>query len=234
MVQIATTTVAATYGTNSTYVDLDEPSQFPAKNWQSAMQLRQHCNSSQWMIVVFCPPPYQSNSYIVLYLEKERGHQIVQNWYPTAVNAIRLPSSMSSVLRVIWNKKINGSSIFWHELILRSIGELALISPRQGFNTLEDRFASEMEANDYFIDIIVETYIITVIHSERKSLRGRLKAKVSNARELWLIKRNEHRQNELYLGRVPFHDELRRSCEEFYATLRNIWGFSPLKLFYMK
>jgi hypothetical protein len=71
-------------------------------------------------------------------------------------------------------------------------------------------------------------------HSERKSLQGRLNAKVSNARVLWLFESNKHPRNELYLGRLPFHNELRRSCEEFYATLRNIWGFRPLKLFYMK
>jgi hypothetical protein len=35
-----------------------------------------------------------------------------------------------------------------------------------GFNTLEDKFASEMEANDYLIDVVVKTYIVTAIHFE--------------------------------------------------------------------
>jgi hypothetical protein len=96
------------------------------------------------------------------------------------------------------------------------------------------KFTSEVEANDYFIDVVVDTYIVTAIHSEHKGIRKGLKAKVSRVKELWMIKRNEHRKNELYLGTLPFHDELRRSCGEFYAALRHVWGFSPEQLLYMK
>ena len=116
---------------------LDDRPGFGEKKQQSAMQLRQRCKSSQWMVVVFCPPPYKSNSYIVLYLDKQRGYQIVQAWNPTDVDSIWLPTTMSSVLKLIRNKKTNGSNIVWHELILwRSVGGLALTSPRQGIDTL--------------------------------------------------------------------------------------------------
>jgi hypothetical protein len=38
------------------------------------------------MIVVLCPPPYQTKSSMVLYLENEQGYQMVQSWYSNAVN----------------------------------------------------------------------------------------------------------------------------------------------------
>jgi hypothetical protein len=141
---------------------------------------------------------------------------------------------MSSVLKLIRDKKINGSNKFWHEHLLRSVGELALTSPRQGIDTLMTKFTSEAEANNYFIDVVVKTYIVTAIHHECKGIRKRLEVEVSRAKELWIKKQNKHCQIELYLGTLPFHDELRRSCEEFYAALRNVWGFKPYQLFYMK
>ncbi len=45
----------------------------------------------------------------------------------------------------------------------------------------------------------------------------------SIAKELQIIKLNECHQNEFYLGRLSFHDEFRRSCEEFDTVLRNVW-----------
>ncbi len=134
---------------------------------------------------------------------------------------------MSSVLKLIRDKKINGRNIFWHELILQSAGKLALMSPRQGINTLMTKFTLEVKANDYFIYVVVVTYIVTAIHSECKCVRKRLEAEVSRAKVLWIKKRNKRPQNELHLGTLPFHDDLRRSCEEFYA-------FKPYQLFYMK
>jgi hypothetical protein len=61
-----------------------------------------------------------------------------------------------------------------------------------------------------------------------------MRAKVKDAKEKWMMKRNEHRQAELYLGRLPFHEELKRNCSEFYSSLRSIWGFNPIKLDYFK
>ena len=46
------------------------------------------------------------------------------------------------------------------------------------------KFTSEVEANDYFIDVVVETYIVTAIHSEHKGVRKMLEAEVSRAKEL--------------------------------------------------
>ncbi len=98
---------------------------------------------------------------------------------------------------------------FLHHLFLQTIGELA---ESEGCVALADKFASEMEANDYFIDKVIDTYLVTAIHVLKRSKREKMRAKVSHAKEKWIMKRNEHRQAELYLGRLTFHEELKRSC----------------------
>jgi hypothetical protein len=45
------------------------------------------------------------------------------------------------------------------------------MSLRQEFDTVMSKFTSEVEANDSFIDVVVETYIVTAIHSEHKGIR---------------------------------------------------------------
>jgi hypothetical protein len=83
------------------------------------------------------------------------------------VDGIWLPNSMSSVLEEVCCKKIDGSDIFWHELILPSIGELALMATRHEFkDSSVTKFTSEIEPNDYLTDVVVELYILTIIHSE--------------------------------------------------------------------
>jgi hypothetical protein len=61
-----------------------------------------------------------------------------------------------------------------------------------------------------------------------------MKALVVHAKGKWTMKHNEHWQAELYLGRLPFHKELKRSCGEFYSSLRSIWGFCPTKIDFLK
>jgi hypothetical protein len=73
---------------------------------------------------------------------------------------------IQSVLEEVCCKKIDGSDIFWHELILPSIGELALMAPRHGFKASVTKFTSKIEPNDYLTDIVVELYTVTAIHSE--------------------------------------------------------------------
>jgi hypothetical protein len=48
------------------------------------------------------------------------------------------------------------------------------------------------------------------------------------------MKQNERQWAELYLGGLKFDEELKRSCGEIYSSLKSIWGFSPVKLDYMK
>ncbi len=49
-----------------------------------------------------------------------------------------------------------------HNLILRTIGELA---ESEGCAALADKFDSEMEANDFFIDKVIDTYLVTATHA---------------------------------------------------------------------
>jgi hypothetical protein len=64
--------------------------------------------------------------------------------------------------------------------------------------------------------------------------REKMKALVVHAKEKWMMKCKEHQQAEFYLRRLPFHDELKRSCGKFYSLLRSIWVFSLSKIDYLK
>ena len=194
------------------------------------MQLRHRGYNSQWMVVVFSPPPFDTKNYQVLCLSKESGIILIQHWYPGAVNAIWLPPSMDVVVRIIKQGKL-ANTLFLHHLILRTIGELA---ESEGCAGLITKFASEVEASDYFIDKVIDTYLVTAIHVLKRSQREKMRATIIHVKEKWVLKRNERRQAELYLGRLTFHEELKRSCGEFYSSLKSIWGFSPIKLDYLK
>ena len=97
-------------------------------------------------------------------------------------------------------------------------------------------FASQADANDYFIQVVVNNYVTTTLHVFQKNQRKweRLKRKVPSARKKWIKKRDERRKAEAYLGISPFSYELRRACEEFYSVLKDEWGFSPEKMYLMK
>jgi hypothetical protein len=119
-----------------------------------------------------------------------------------------------------------------HHILLQNAGAIAL---KLGALTLRDRFTPESDANDYFIKVIIDSYLTTILYeikSQRKSRR--LKQKIPAARRKWLVKRDQRQRTEAYLGSQPFPYELRRACEEFYIALRNEWVFSPTKLLLMK
>jgi hypothetical protein len=88
-----------------------------------------------------------------------------------------------------------------------------------GADTLHDQFSSQLDANNYFIKVIVE-YATTTLHefkNKRKKCK-RLKRMVPAARRRWIAKYDAQRKAEAYLV-VPSFLELRRSCEEFYSAL---------------
>jgi hypothetical protein len=102
-----------------------------------------------------------------------------------------------------------------------------------GTVALHDRFSSQWDAMDYFINAIVESYVTTILHEFRCKRRkcDKLKRMVPAARRRWIAKHDEQHQAEAYLGVQPFSYELRQACEEFYCAIRTEWSFSPRKLF---
>jgi hypothetical protein len=119
---------------------------------------------------------------------------------------------------------------------------LPLIHPRGSFalsistRDLNNRFLSEMDANDYFVDVVINSYLMTALHAFRSNARkvARLKRKTRQAKLQWMREQNQRRINELYLGVQPFFYEPRRCCEEFYKELKKAWGFTSVKLLLMK
>ncbi len=158
------------------------------------------------MVAVFFVLPFTNKNYEVHFVRKLDGVILVQHRFPMAVNSIWLPHSMDAVVGMIKQGKL-ANRPFLHHLFLRTIGELA---ESEGWVALADRFASEMEANDYFIDEVIDTYLVMAIHVLKRSQREKMRAKVSHAKEKWIMKRNEHQQAELHLGSLTFSKELKR------------------------
>ena len=195
------------------------------------MQLRRRPSTTQWLIVAFNPSHYITELFLPLYLDRSRGEEVIRTWYPNSLTSIWLPSVMSSVMVALQQKRIGCN--FCHRFILGAVGSLALsISTRD----LNNRFSSEMDANDYFIDVIINSYLMTALHAFRSNARkvARLKRKTRQAKLQWMRKRDLRRINELYLGVQPFSYELNRCCEEFYKQLKKAWGFTPVNLLLMK
>jgi hypothetical protein len=209
-------------------VGLPDLSKKKNNNHPSQMLLRQNDNNSRWIIVVFHSSSYISNTYLPLYLDKERGHAIIQTWYPNALTSVWVPSTMNAVISALKNKQVGCP--FCHHFILSEAGAIALRDGAQG------RFSSVDEANDYFILVIVRRYLVTTLHGFRNNKRrlAKLKRKVSAAKRQWKISRDDRRQKEAYLGATTFPYELNRSCQEFYHCLKKEWGFAPDKFLLMK
>jgi hypothetical protein len=137
---------------------------------------------------------------------------------------------MDAVVQIVKQGKL-AKTLFLHHLILRTIRELA---ESEGCAGLITKFASDVEASDYFIDKVIDAYLVMAIHNVKRTQREKMKALVVHAKENWITKWNEDQRAELYLGKLKFDEELKRSCGEFYSSLKSIWGFSPVKLDYMK
>jgi hypothetical protein len=83
---------------------------------------------------------------------------------PMAVNAIWLPHSMDAVVVMIKQGQL-ANRPHLHHLFLKNIGELA---ENEGCVTLADKFASDSEANDYFINKVIDNYLVTAIQNLKK------------------------------------------------------------------
>ncbi len=189
---------------------------------------RQSDINSRWLIVVFYPSSYETRLFLPMYLDRDRGPSIVSTWYPNAVTSCWVPISFREVMVSLKNKLI--TCHYCHEIILNAVGTMAL---QDGDHTMRVNFPNKEDVNKHFIVVVIDHYLVKALKefSNNRRKRTRLKSKVPAAKMKWDMKREQRHQTEAYLGSLPFHHELRRSCEEFYFILKKEWGFSPEKSF---
>ncbi len=106
-----------------------------------------------------------------LYLDKDRGQSSVETWYPNSFTSIWILSIMNSVMATLHHKKI--SCHFCHQIILREAGALAV---RSGASTLQCLFASEFNANDYFILSVIDAHLTTALHGFKNNQKKQAEA----------------------------------------------------------
>ncbi len=82
-----------------------------------------------------------------LYLNKQRGEVIVQNWYLDALRSVWTLSTMDAVMEALRKKHIG--CCFCHSIILLKVGAISI---QFGAVALHDRFSSQRDAMDYFIN----------------------------------------------------------------------------------
>ena len=140
------------------------------------------------MIVVFDPSSCMLQTYLPLYLDKDRGQYIIQTWYPNAVTSVWVPTTMNAVISALKKKK-QVDCCFCHQLILNEAGAIALRDGAQG------RFSSVDDANDYCIQVVIVGYLLMTLDGFQKNRRKRakLKRKVPAAKRRWMICRDDRR-----------------------------------------
>ena len=190
------------------------------------MLLRPSDINSRWLIVVFYPSSHETTLFLPMYLDRDQGTSIVSTWYPNAITSCWVPSSFQDVMSSLKKKLI--SCHYCHEIILNAVGTMAL---QDGDHMMSANFETKEDANYHFIVVVIDKYLVKALQEFKNNQRkkSRLKRKVLAAKMKWNMKREQRHQTEAYLGSLPFHHELRRSCEEFYCALRKEWGFSPEK-----
>jgi hypothetical protein len=98
--------------------------------------------------------------FLPLYLDWDRGEQVVWNCYPNSFTSIWLPSAMSAVMVALQQKRIG--CCFCHQFILREVGSLALASSACDSWS---RLSSKMDENDYFIAVVINAYLTVTLHA---------------------------------------------------------------------
>jgi hypothetical protein len=84
---------------------------------------------------------------------------------------------MSLVMHALQQKVIGCH--FSHEFILGAVGSLALSSSS---HSLQSKFASKMDANDYFIAVVINAYLMIALHEFNARKAARLKRKTRQAK----------------------------------------------------
>ena len=111
---------------------------------------------------------------------------------------------------------------------------LAALCNRSVFETRR-QFPIEAIANFHCIDHIIRWYIMKVAMAPfnlNEKENQALSLEAFQVLDLLKLKRRQRLDQESYIGPMPFEDDLRRSCAEFYKELKK-WRFTPVKWFHM-
>jgi len=155
----------------------------------------------------------------------QTAETFLQHRFPDAEQFIFLPPPSSAIIGALVHNEINCSVC--HNVILQHLG---LRCSREGDPIEREDLTSEEAVNYYCINAVVHHYIKIALDSFffGEEERSQLRNKVIEAKIRWNTRRLNRLEGERYLGRNMFASDLSRSCGEFYAELRQSWGFRPI------
>ena len=141
------------------------------------------------------------------------------------LNNLFFSPTFSSIISEVLHNEIRCS--ICHKLILK---HLSLCCSIEGDPIEREDLTSEQAVNYYCINVVVHHYIKIALDSLffGEEERSQLRNKVMEAKIRWNTRRLNRLEGERYLGRNIFASDLTRSCGEFYAELRQSWGFRPI------
>ena len=196
---------------------------------QRCRQSRRH--ASFWVIITNDRGNGISNKYHLLKLSYDHNTERLLETLCQRNVVWQMPSYMNNILMAVHKKRISCS--FCHQFLLNHIGR---ISKEKCFYELLSMFDGEESFSLHCIYAIYHGYIcraLTVIAANEDELplsRDAYWLMFIQCKEQAIRKQCKRRNEEKYLGKVPFPDDLRRSFDEFLRIIRNVFGFWPYKV----
>ena len=187
--------------------------------------IRRSCRlQSCWFIVINAAAESTAEKYLLIHLTVNE-ERILESYFYNAV-VQQMPHCMDTVLAALKNRTIRCS--FCNETLLDYIGDLA-----NEFCLMH--LSAMIESEEAFIEKCIEAvcshYIIICGAKGYFELSdGDIKYYLGICEKAAKRRRIKRRSDEIYLGNLPFPEELSRSFSELLFIVSDVFGYLPLKL----
>jgi hypothetical protein len=187
--------------------------------------IRRSCRlQSCWFIVINAAAESTAEKYLLIHLTVNE-ERILESYFCNAV-VQQMPHCMDTVLAALKNRTIRCS--FCNETLLDYIGNLA-----DDFCTMH--LSAMFESKEAFIEKCIEAvcshYIILCGAKGNFELAlGDINYYLGVCEKAAKRRRIKRRSDEIYLGNLPFPEELSRSFSELLFIVSDVFGYLPLKL----
>jgi hypothetical protein len=187
--------------------------------------IRRSCRlQSCWFIVINAAAESTAEKYLLIHLTVNE-ERILESYFYNAV-VQQMPHCMDTVLAALKNRTIRCS--FCNETLLDYIGNLA-----DDFCTMH--LSAMFESKEAFIEKCIEAvcshYIILCGAKGNFELAlGDINYYLGVCEKAAKRRRIKRRSDEIYLGNLPFPEELSRSFSELLFIVSDMFGYLPLKL----
>jgi len=182
-------------------------------------------SQSCWFIVINAAAESMAEKYLLIH-RTANEERILESYFDNAVVVQQMPHFMDTVLAALKNRTIRCS--FCNETLLDYIGDLA---NEFCLMHLSAMFESEEAFIEKCIEAVCSHYIILCGAKGNFELAlGDINYYLGVCEKAAKRRRIKRRSDEIYLGNLPFPEELSRSFSELLFIVSDVFGYLPLKL----